>query len=173
KAFADIDGQVRQVQEGLSRLGSDADESATYQLVINGLNDVQLRFNHLAAGMGQTGPQMPILMTYTQFKENIKPSFLMWEGFSWFAFTCAAMVDFFTVLLSYRLEFTAPGPLTENEQDLVFECLKQFTEFRINGNDELEMVVEFAPNLYPLIAERMGDKIQELKAKANVSEPRV
>lgn len=210
KAFADIDGQVRQVQEGLSRLGTDADESATYQLVINGLNDVQLRFNHLAAGMGQTGPQMPILMTYSQFKENIKPSFLMWEGFSWFAFTCAAMVDFFTVLLSYRLEFTAPGPLTENEQDLVFECLKQFTEFRINGNDELEMViektelerarrysdwsrmfavgfllsrgflrkvdartVEFAPNLYPLIAERMGDKIQELKAKANASEPRV
>jgi len=207
KAFADIDGQIRQVQDGLSHLGVDGDESKIYQAVINGLNDVQLRFNHLAAGMGHTGPQAPILMTYTQFKENIKPSFSMWEGFSLFAFACAAMVDFFTVLLSYRLEFTAPGPLTEREQDLVFECLKQFTEFRINGNDELEMViektelerarrysdwsrmfavgfllsrgflrkvdaktVEFAPNLYPLIAERMGDKIQALKAdKDNVS----
>jgi len=201
KAFAEIDGQIRQVEEGISHLGGEGDESTTYQAVINGLNEVQLRFNHLAAGMGQTGPQMPIFMTYAQFKENIKPSFLMWEGFSLFAFACAAMVDFFTVLLSYRLEFTAPGPLTEREEDLVFECLKQFTEFRINGNDELEMViektelerarrysdwsrmfvvgfllsrgflrkvdartVEFAPNLYPLIAERMGDKIQALKA---------
>ncbi|PPD46837.1 MAG: hypothetical protein CTY16_08640 [Methylobacter sp.] len=201
KAFAGIDGQIRQVEEGISHLGGEGDESTTYQAVINGLNEVQLRFNHLAAGMGQTGPQMPIFMTYAQFKENIKPSFLMWEGFSLFAFACAAMVDFFTVLLSYRLEFTAPGPLTEREEDLVFECLKQFTEFRINGNDELEMViektelerarrysdwsrmfvvgfllsrgflrkvdartVEFAPNLYPLIAERMGDKIQALKA---------
>jgi hypothetical protein len=127
----------------------------------------------------------------------------MWAGFSIFAFVCAAMVDFFTVLLSYRLEFTAPGPLTEQEESLVFECLRQFTEFRINENDELEMIiektelerarhysdwsrmfavglllsrgflrkiddrtVEFAPNLYPLIAENMGEKLQILKAQA-------
>jgi hypothetical protein len=129
----------------------------------------------------------------------------MWQGFSWFAFSCAAMVDFFTVLLSYRLEFTAPGPLTAQEEELVFECLRQFTEFRINENDELEMIieksdlerarrysdwsrmfvvglllsrgflrkvnartVEFAPTLYPLIAEKMSDKIAALKAKAQL-----
>ncbi len=142
-------------------------------------------------------------MTYKQFVEDVKPSFSMWYGFSAFAFVCAAMVDFFTVLLSYRLEFTAPGPLTVQEEELVFECLRQFTEFRINENDELEMIiektpiekarrysdwsrmfavglllsrgflrkvdertVEFAPNLYPLLAEKMADKISVLKAQA-------
>jgi hypothetical protein len=146
-----------------------------------------------------------MLMTYKQFVAEVKPSFAMWQGFSWFAFSCAAMVDFFTVLLSYRLEFTAPGPLTAQEEELVFECLRQFTEFRINENDELEMIieksdlerarrysdwsrmfvvglllsrgflrkvnartVEFAPTLYPLIAEKMSDKIAALKAKAQL-----
>jgi len=127
----------------------------------------------------------------------------MWKGFSIFAFVCAAMVDFFTVLLSYRLEFTAPGPLTTDEEELVYECLKQFTEFSINDNDELQMViektniekarrysdlsrmfavglllnrgflrkldhrtVEFAPNLYPLVAEKMGDKINQVRVVA-------
>lgn len=127
----------------------------------------------------------------------------MWDRFSLFAFACAAMVDFFTVLLSYRLEFTAPGPLTKEEEMLVFECLRQFSQFRINENDELEMIiekteiekarrysdwsrmfavglllsrgflrkidhrtVEFAPNLYPLIAEKMSDKINKLRAEA-------
>jgi len=107
--------------------------------------------------------------------------------------------------LSYRLEFTAPGPLTLEEENLVFECLRQFTEFRINKNNELEMIiekseierakrysdwsrmfavglllsrgflrkiddktVEFAPNLYPLIAEKMSDKINKLKAASNI-----
>jgi hypothetical protein len=153
-------------------------------------------------------PDAPMLMTFKQFVEEVKPSFAMWQGFSWFAFVCAAMVDFFTVLLSYRLEFTAPGPLTAQEEELVFECLRQFSEFRINQNDELEMViekselekarrysdwsrmfvvglllsrgflrkvdartVEFAPNLYPLIAEKMSDKIAALKAKTQVKLP--
>jgi hypothetical protein len=117
------------------------------------------------------------------------------------------MVDFFTFLLSYLLETTAPGPLTEQEQELVFECLRQFSEFRINENDELEMVieksdierarrysdwsrmfavgfllsrgflrkidersVEFAPNLYPLIAEKMGDKLRQIKAESLAAE---
>jgi hypothetical protein len=143
-------------------------------------------------------------MTYAQFIQGITPSFSMWKGFSLFAFSCAAMVDFFTVLLSYRLEFTAPGPLTEQEQELVFECIRQFSEFRINENDELEMViekseierarrysdwsrmfavgfllsrgflrkidersVEFAPNFYPLIAERMGEQLRAIKAQAS------
>ena len=142
-------------------------------------------------------------MTYAEIIQGITPSFAMWKDFSLFAFLCAAMVDFFTVLLSYRLEFTAPGPLSDHEQELVFECLRQFTEFRINQNDELEMVieksdlerarrysdwsrmfavgfllnrgflrkidhrsVEFAPNLYPLIADRMGERLRAIKAQA-------
>jgi len=144
-----------------------------------------------------------MLLTYNQFIEDIKPNMAMWSGFSLFAFVCAAMVDFFTVLLSYRLELTAPGPLTQDEEELVFECLRQFTQFRINENDELEMnieksniekarrysdwsrmfavglllsrgflrkidknTVEFAPNLYPLMAAKMGDRITKLRAEA-------
>jgi hypothetical protein len=117
-------------------------------------------------------------------------------------------VDFFTFLLSYRMEFTAPGPLNEDEQELMFECLKQFTEFRINENDELEMViektdlerarrysdlsrmfavgfllsrgflrkidsrsVEFAPNLYPLIAEKMSKRLKALKLGTEAQQP--
>jgi len=199
--FANIDGQTRQVLDSLNQLGQQSEESGLYQSLSSRLNEVQISFSQLAGGMGESLPAAPVLMTYAQYKETIKPSFAMWEGFSWFAFACAAMVDFFTVLLSYRLEFTAPGPLTEREQELVFECLKQFTEFKINGNDELEMViektelerarrysdwarlfavgfllsrgflrkvdaktVEFAPNLYPLIAERMSDQIQAARA---------
>lgn len=204
KAFVEVDGEIRQLQASLSKLGLEGDRQQHYQAVVSDLNNVQIKFSRVAASQGQISPEPPILMAYAQFVEDVKPSFAMWEGFSWFAFTCAAMVDFFTVLLSYRLEFTAPGPLTEREQDLVFDCLRQFTEFRINENDELEMViektelerarrysdwsrmfavgfllsrgflrkvdtrtVEFAPNLYPLVAERMGDKIEALKAAKN------
>ena len=90
--------------------------------------------------------------------------------------------------------------MTDDEEELVFECLRQFSEFSINDNDELQMViekteiekarrysdwsrmfavglllnrgflrkidhrtVEFAPNLYPLIAEKMGLKIRQLR----------
>ena len=103
------------------------------------------------------------------------------------------MVDFFTLILSYRLEMTAPGPLTDQEKDLAFEGLSQFNDFVINSNDELEFrierselerarrisdwkrmfavalllnrgylrkisdkTVEFAPNLYPIIARRLA-----------------
>ena len=165
---------------------------------------MQLIINRLASSDGVSLPAAPLLMTYKQFVEEVKPSFSMFKGFSWFAFSCAAMVDFFTVLLSYRLEFTAPGPLTQQEEELVFECLRQFSEFRINANDELEMIiekselekarrysdwsrmfvvglllsrgflrkvdhrtVEFAPHLYPLLAEKMSEKIAALKALAN------
>jgi hypothetical protein len=87
---------------------------------------------------------------------------------------------------------TAPGPLSEEEKNLTFQGLRQFSQFTINSNDELEFVierselerarrvsdwqrmfavafllnrgylrkmsarsVEFAPNLYPIVAERM------------------
>lgn len=202
--FLPLDEEIRKLQQSLRRLGNPENEKKTYETVLSNFNELQIKFNQLATHMGARVPEVPRIMSYLQFSESMKPSFLMWDGFSWFAFACAAMVDFFTVLLSYRLEFTAPGPLTEREQELVFDCLRQFTEFRINENDGLEMViektelerarrysdwsrmfavgfllsrgflrkidartVEFAPNLYPLIAERMGDKILAIKSEVN------
>lgn len=205
QAFVALDNHIRLLQTNLNQLDVTSDVEASYTQFLKNYQDIQLGVNQLASSMGLTLPDAPLLMTYKQFVEEVKPSFAMWRGFSWFAFVCAAMVDFFTVLLSYRLEFTAPGPLTVQEEELVFECLRQFTEFRINENDELEMVieksdlekarrysdwsrmfvvglllsrgflrkvddrtVEFAPNLYPLIAEKMSDKIAALKQKAAV-----
>ncbi len=201
--FVKLDKKILNLQSNLTQLDGAQSKESVYQKILTLLQEVQVDFNRLISSEGVEAPKAPTLMSYMQFTQGVKPSFSMWKGFSMFAFVCAAMVDFFTVLLSYRLEFTAPGPLTEQEESLVFECLRQFTEFRINENDELEMViektelerarhysdwsrmfavgfllsrgflrkidertVEFAPNLYPLIAEHMGDKLQELKAKA-------
>lgn len=203
QVFLKVDNEIRALQSSLGDLDVAQDQEAAYYQVLKHYQDIQLNLNQLSGMAGLHLPDAPMLMTYKQFVEEVKPSFAMWQGFSWFAFVCAAMVDFFTVLLSYRLEFTAPGPLTVQEEELVFECLRQFTEFRINQNDELEMViekselekarrysdwsrmfvvglllsrgflrkvdartVEFAPNLYPLIAEKMSDKIAALKANA-------
>lgn len=203
RAFAEMDKTIRQLQVNLSALDVADNTEQAYAQLLKNYQDLQLGVNQFASTMNLTVPEAPLLMTYKQFVEEVKPSFAMWSGFSLFAFACAAMVDFFTVLLSYRLEFTAPGPLTVQEEELVFECLRQFTEFRINANDELEMVieksdiekarrysdwsrmfvvglllsrgflrkiddktVEFAPNLYPLIAEKMADKIAALKAQS-------
>jgi hypothetical protein len=199
--FRKLDGEIRKLQTSLNALEVDTENN--HRLTVAGLQEVELNFNHLVSNAGFLAPKAPILMTYVQLMQGITPSFSMWKGFSLFAFACAAMVDFFTVLLSYRLEFTAPGPLTEQEQELVFECIRQFSEFRINENDELEMViekteierarrysdwsrmfavgfllsrgflrkidersVEFAPNFYPLIAERMGDQLRAIKAQS-------
>jgi hypothetical protein len=201
KEFHLLDEHIRTLQTSLNHLTVDTENN--FQKAIAGLQEVQLKFNQLATNVGHTVPQAPILMTYSQFVQGVTPSFAMWYDFSLFAFACAAMVDFFTFLLSYRLESTAPGPLSEQEQDLAFECLRQFSEFRINDNDELEMVieksdierarrysdwsrmfavgfllsrgflrkiddrsVEFAPNLYPLVAERMGTKLRAIKAQS-------
>ena len=201
--FQELDKHVRALQGSLSELDVADDMEQAYSAFLKNYQDTQLLINQLSSAMGVSLPDAPLLMTYKQFVEEVKPDFSMFRGFSWFAFACAAMVDFFTVLLSYRLEFAAPGPLTQQEEELVFECLRQFTEFRINQNDELEMViekselekarrysdwsrmfvvglllsrgflrkvdtrtVEFAPNLYPLVAEKMSDKIALLKAKA-------
>ncbi|CAA9890952.1 conserved membrane hypothetical protein [Candidatus Methylobacter favarea] len=201
RGFHLLDEDIRKLQTSLNHLETDLKNN--YPLVVAGLQEVQLRFNQLATSVGNTIPQAPVLMTYGQFIQGLTPSFSMWTGFSPFAFACAALVDFFTVLLSYRLEFTAPGPLSEHEQELVLECLRQFSEFRINENDELEMViekseierarrysdwsrmfavgfllsrgflrkidkrsVEFAPNLYPLIADRMGAKLRAIKTRS-------
>jgi len=205
QVFLELDKHIRILQGSLNNLDVADNVEQAYSELLKSYQDIQLLINQLSSNMGLSLPEAPLLMTYKQFVEEVKPSFAMWTGFSWFAFACAAMVDFFTVLLSYRLEFTAPGPLTVQEEELVFECLRQFTEFRINANDELEMIiekseiekarrysdwsrmfvvglllsrgflrkvdnrtVEFAPNLYPLIAEKMSDKIAAIKAKSNV-----
>ncbi|WP_459991852.1 hypothetical protein [Methylosoma difficile] len=201
KEFKQLDAAIQGLQGSLNQLEFDTENN--YRKVLSGLQDVQMKFNQLATNAGVSVPPPLVLMTYGQFSQGVTPSFAMWNNFSLFAFVCAAMVDFFTFLLSYRLESTAPGPLSEEEQELAFECLRQFSDFRINNNDELEIViektdlerarrysdwsrmfavgfllsrgflrkidqrsVEFAPNLYPLIAEKMSAKIRELKAQA-------
>ncbi len=198
--FSELDKKIQKLQSSLSDLDIAKDLEASYYQLLTNYQDVQLQVGLLSSFIGQGLPEAPLLITFKQYIEDVTPSTSMWNGFSLFAFICAAMVDFFTVLLSYRLEFTAPGPLTPEEEELVFECLRQFSEFSINENDELQMViekteiekarrysdwsrmfavglllnrgflrkidyrtVEFAPNLYPLIAEKMGDKINQLK----------
>lgn len=203
--FAILDTDIAQLQNYLGQLDQDSDNiKPLYEKVLNGLRSVQLQFNQQVAKYNQNLPSPPTLMPYSQYVQGIKPSFAMWSGFSLFALVCAAMVDFFTILLSYRLEFSAPGPLSEQEEELVFECLRQFTQFRINENDALEMIiekteierarryidwprmfavglllsrgflrkvdertVEFAPTLYPLIAEKLGDKLQQIKVQSS------
>lgn len=205
--FAELAQSIQTLQASVNTLDTANNIETAYTAMLENYQTVQLKINLLLSNIGQPLPDAPLLMTYKQFTEAVQPNVIMWSNFSAFAFICAAMVDFFTVLLSYRLEFTAPGPLTEEEEHLVFECLRQFTEFRINKNDELEMViekteiekarnysdwlrmfavglllsrgflrkiddrtVEFAPNLYPLIAEKMSDKIKQLKAQSRNSQ---
>ncbi|MCK4843207.1 MAG: hypothetical protein KAT04_15205 [Methylococcales bacterium] len=202
-AFSGLDKKTSKLQSSLNKLDIAVDPEEAYYSVLADYQEVQMQVESLSSYIGQGLPDAPLLMTYNQFKADVTPSFSMWTGFSIFAFVCAAMVDFFTVLLSYRLEFTAPGPLTSDEEKLIFECLKQFTEFSINENDELQMViektdiekakrysdwsrmfavglllnrgflrkiddrtVEFAPNLYPLIAEKMAEKIAQIKTES-------
>ncbi|MEN9756009.1 MAG: hypothetical protein RL755_196 [Pseudomonadota bacterium] len=205
--FAELNQDVQKVQSSVNNLDHAQDTQAAYQQMLSHFENLQLKMNILFGNSGLSAvPQAPLLMTYNQFNADVQPNIAMWSDFSLFAFICAAMVDFFTVLLSYRLEFTAPGPLTAQEEELVFECLRQFTEFKINKNDELEMViekseieiarryndwsrmfavglllnrgflrkiddksVEFAPNLYPLIAEKMSDKIHQARQQAQLN----
>lgn len=200
--FSELAQTIQTLQTSVNNLDTTDNTETAYNTMLENYQTVQLKINVLFSSIGQALPDTPLLMTYKQYTETVQPTVAMWSNFSGFAFVCAAMVDFFTVLLSYRLEFTAPGPLTEEEEQLVFDCLRQFTEFRINKNDELEMIiektelerarnysdwsrmfavglllsrgflrkiddktVEFAPNLYPLIAEKMSDKIKQLKAQ--------
>jgi len=204
--FSELDKDIQKLQISINALDVATHIESAYSLMLENFQNVQLKINLLSGNIGQSLPEAPLLMTYNQFKAPVQPSAAMWSDFSLFAFICAGMVEFFTVLLSYRLEFTAPGPLTLEEENLVFECLRQFTEFRINKNNELEMTiekteierakrysdwsrmfavglllsrgflrkiddktVEFAPNLYPLIAEKMSDKINKLKAESNIA----
>ncbi|MBM4207100.1 MAG: hypothetical protein FJ190_03445 [Gammaproteobacteria bacterium] len=201
KQFSVVDQPVAALQDSLNKLDRDPLHSEqAYTQTSQNLHKVQLEFNQIAAKYRTDLPAAPVLMTYSQFTETVKPSVNNLPKFTLFPLIIAGMVDFFTVLLSYRLEFSAPGPLTEQEEELVFECLKQFSEFRINENDAVEIIiektdierarnyvdwprmfavglllsrgflrkvddrrVEFAPNLYPLIAEKMGEKLQKIK----------
>ncbi|WP_031438225.1 hypothetical protein [Methylobacter tundripaludum] len=204
--FSELDKDIQKLQSSINELDVASNIEIAYSTMLENFQNVQLKINLLSGNIGQSLPEAPLLMTYKQFTAEVQPSAAMWSDFSLFAFICAAMVEFFTVLLSYRLEFTAPGPLTAEEEELVFECLRQFTEFRINKNNELEMTiekteierarrysdwsrmfavglllsrgflrkiddktVEFAPNLYPLIAEKMSDKINKLKAESTIA----
>jgi len=206
--FKAVDQAIATLEIGLNKLDSDtAHSEQAYQDVSQGLHKVQIEFNQLTAKYRTDLPSAPVLMTYSQFTETVKPSVNNLPKFTLFPLIIAGMVDFFTVLLSYRLEFSAPGPLTAQEEELVFECLKQFNEFRINENDAVEIIiektdlerarhyvdwprmfavglllsrgflrkvderrVEFAPNLYPLIAEKMGDKLQKIKRAQALAE---
>ena len=164
-----------------------------YTQLILAFQSLQSAAESLLSEQGVAAIPAPRLGSHAEFIRGVTPSFAMWEDISWFALACASMVDFFVLVLSYRLEFTAPGPLTEEEKDLAYQGLRQFNEFTINKNDELEFIiertelerarrfsdwsrmfavalllnrgylrkmsdraVEFAPNLYPLIAERMS-----------------
>lgn len=197
--FSKLDTAISELQIAQADLDVSTDIEKTFYQLLSAYQKVQTLVSQFFSDTGKKLPEAPLLMTYQQFVADVTPSFSMWQGFSLFAFVCAAMVDFFTVLLSYRLEFTAPGPLTLEEEKLVFECLRQFSQFRINENDELEMIiektplekarnysdwsrmfavglllsrgflrkvdertVEFAPNLYPLLAEKMA----AIRAKA-------
>ncbi|MDQ7089741.1 MAG: hypothetical protein Q9M50_03740 [Methylococcales bacterium] len=200
KEFKQLDQAINQLQQSLGALDVATDVEAAYYRFKDNFQGVQRQINQLASQYGQSLSNPQLLLSYKEFTREVTPTLAMWQSFSLFAFICAAMVDFFTVLLSYRLEFSAPGPLTAQEEELVFEGIRQFTEFRINNNDELEMViektelekarrysdwsrmfvvglllsrgflrkidhrtVEFSPNIYPLIAEKMADKILKIK----------
>jgi len=200
--FSELDKNIKSLQMNLADLDVSIDTQAAYFKFLTSFQDLQFTVNQLTSQFGIALPDAPLLQTYKQFSAGVTPSLALWSNFSLFAFICAAMVDFFTVLLSYRLEFTAPGPLTADEEELIFDCLRQFSQFRINENDELEMIiekselekarnysdwsrmfavglllsrgflrkidhrtVEFSPNLYPLVAEKMSTKIKKLRAE--------
>ena len=141
--FVQVDQNIASLKIALNNLDRDSlNAEKAYLEIAQGLQKVQLGFNQLTAKYRSDLPAAPALMTYSQFIEPVKPTVNNLPQFTLFPLIIAGMVDFFTVLLSYRLEFAAPGPLTEQEEELVFECLKQFSEFRINENDAVEIVIE-------------------------------
>ena len=141
--FAALDRSIGQLRQTIRLLDLDSSRSQeTYQVVLAEFSNVQKGFDELVTSQGRRSVNAPILPAYEKFVQTINPSFSMWDGFSWFAFICAAMVDFFTIILSHRLESNAPGAMTDSEQELAYHCLRQFSEFRINPNDELEIAIE-------------------------------
>lgn len=187
-----IDPLLQGLRAAERHFSFDPADAGAYKQLAAAFQQLQGAAMDLASSQGFPAPKSPVLIPYSEFTRGMTPSFDMWRNISWFALACAAMVDFFTLILSYRLESTAPGPLTEEEQELAYQGLRQFCEFTINHNDELEFriektelerarrvsdwsrmftvafllnrgylrkiggkTVEFAPNLYPIIAERL------------------
>ncbi|MGR9105378.1 MAG: hypothetical protein ACU843_00455 [Gammaproteobacteria bacterium] len=207
--FKSLARQVSEFRVQLNRLGDHSRiAQSDYQALVAGYSAIQSAFEGIVSDSGHAFPAAPLLLPYAEFTRGFKPSFAIWHAFSWFAFACAAMVDLFTIILSYRLEYTAPGPLTEAEQELAYQCLREFKELRINHNDELELAiektelerarkysdwnrsfgaayllnrgylrkvddqsVEFAPNLYPIIASRLGKNRMDSGATKDTPHP--
>lgn len=196
-----LDERLLALRASLKEFAFRMNDAAAFEQVLAAYNRTQIQADNLAARHGATPIKSPKLMSFAEFGQSVAPNFDMWKNVSWFALACAAMVDFFTLILSYRLEFSAPGPLTEEEKELAYLGLRQFSDFTINRNDELEFSiektelerarrvsdwsrmfavsfllnrgflrkishrkVEFAPNLYPIVAERMRARRDGLRS---------
>lgn len=188
-----LEKPIADTRSALQAFSGQMNDPLAYNHLIETFHALQGAADLLASGNGLAPITIPRLASFTELSSGITPSFDMWANLSWFALACAGMVDFFTLILSYRLEMTAPGPLSEEEKDLAFQGLRQFSQFTINRNDELEFSlertelerarrvsewhrmfsvafllnrgylrkmngkrVEFAPNLYPIVAERLA-----------------
>ncbi len=187
-----LDHAVIETRTSLLKFSSATQDNVAYLALVENFQKLIVEADQVASNHGRSPVPPPRIAPFQEFSRQMTPSFDMWKNVSWFAFACAAMVDFFTLILSYRLETTAPGPLSPHEKNLAFEGLRQFSQFRVNENNELEFslertelerarrvsewhrmftvafllnrgylrkrnrrVVEFAPNLYPIIAERL------------------
>jgi len=188
-----LEKSLADTRSALQAFSGQMNDNLAYNHLIETFHALQGAADQLASGNGLAPVDIPRLASFTELSSGVTPSFDMWANLSWFALACAGMVDFFTLILSYRLEMTAPGPLSEREKDLAFQGLRQFSQFTINRNDELEFSlertelerarrmsdwhrmfsvafllnrgylrkmngkrVEFAPNLYPIVAERLA-----------------
>lgn len=207
ESLKDLDKPMTEVRSRLKEFSFHMTEPEYYEKVVTSLGLLQSQAENLAATYSTAPPKAPVPAPFAQVTSAILPTFEMWENVSWFALACAAMMDFFVVVLSYRLEFSAPGPLTEEEKDLAYLGLRQFGNFTINSNDELEFQierselerarrvpdwtrmfavafllnrgylrkisekkVEFAPNLYPVIAGRMQVRKEAESQPAQISD---
>lgn len=140
--FSEVDRHVIQLRHDLKDFSSRLGNESAYQRVEMSFQEAQSAIESLISTYGLKPIATPHLGSFAEFSQGITPSFAMWEHISLFALASAAMVDFFTLVLSYRLEFSAPGPLTDEEKWLAYQGLKQFNEFTINKNDELEFVFQ-------------------------------
>lgn len=208
--FAELDRRTSSTLSALHEFAAHLRDPSAHAHLIENAQQVQTLAERIASLQGVAPVPAPAWVSHAEFTRGITPSFAMWQDLSWFALACAAMVDFFTLVLSYRLEFTAPGPLTEEEKILAYRGLRQFSEFIINKNDELEFVfekselerarrfpdwnrmfvvafllnrgflrkvsdrsVEFAPNLYPIMAECMRKEPLAAGAEGSLGDARV
>ena len=139
-SFSVLSQEIRELRAAVNLLQTPI-EAMPYQNIVTKFQTVQSSFDRIASDYGANVPEAPTMLPYSRFSQSVKPSFSMWDQFAWFPFFCALMVDFFTIILSYRLEYTAPAPLSREEEDMVYRCLRQFPDIRVNHRDELELVI--------------------------------